>query len=172
MKKMRKGFTLVELLIVIAILGAMSAMMATSSSESIDASAASAILNNLQTMKTAAFEMYMERADIASLSEVANDTDIDGDDGEGEETVGDVLGKLLGRIDIADNYGIIGDGSSWYVYYTITADESKNVKDKLAAAANKSGLLGGTAATVAVFGAATDYYGGTDDEEVIALKVR
>ena len=169
MKRTRKGFTLVELLIVIAILGAMSAMMATSSSESIDASAASAILNNLQTMKTAAFEMYMERADIASLPAIANDTDVDGD-GDGTEKVSDVLGKLLGRVDIATNYGIVGDGTAWYVYYTITADDTANVKTKLKDSANKAGLLGAADSAIATLKAVTAYYTGT--ETVIALRVR
>ncbi|MBR0257640.1 MAG: type II secretion system protein [Synergistaceae bacterium] len=59
MKKTRKGFTLIELLIVVAIMGSLAAMMASSSSESIDNAAASAIINNLQSMKTAAYDMYM-----------------------------------------------------------------------------------------------------------------
>ncbi|MBR0035718.1 MAG: type II secretion system protein, partial [Synergistaceae bacterium] len=57
MKKFRKGFTLVELLIVLAVLGSLSAMMTGASSDAIDTSTASAILGNLRTLKAAAFEM-------------------------------------------------------------------------------------------------------------------
>ena len=106
MKKFRKGFTLVELLIVIAILGALSAMMATSSSEAIDASAANAILNNLQTLKTAAFEMYMEDPVAASmLDEFDNGTSLNEDD---STTMGELLGQRLGRKDIPAKYFLFG----------------------------------------------------------------
>ena len=58
MKKARKGFTLVELLIVVAILAALSAAMMASSSDAIDQAQANAIISNLQSMKTAAYTMY------------------------------------------------------------------------------------------------------------------
>ena len=174
MKKFRTGFTLVELLIVIAILGSFSAMMATSSSDSIDASAAAAIVNNLQTMKAAAFQMYQDRTDIASLTAIANDTDIDGTDGAGTEKVGEALGSFLGRKDIAPNYGIVGTGDTWFVYYTITTNDSAKVKAKLLASATAVGLYAQTVAenaapTVAGF---ANYYTTVDTENCIALKVR
>ena len=59
MKKMHKGFTLVELLIVVAIMASLSAMMMMASSESIDIANANAILGNLHSMKVSAYEMYM-----------------------------------------------------------------------------------------------------------------
>ena len=54
MKKLRKGFTLVELLIVIAILGALSAGMSVSSSKATAAAKATTINNNINAIKTAA----------------------------------------------------------------------------------------------------------------------
>ena len=180
MKGFRKGFTLVELLIVIAILGAMSAMMATSSSESIDAASASAILNNLQTMKAAAFEMYMEEPKVASDTAITTEKSITikeavaADSANGIEAqdavtkkVGEVLGERLGRKDIATGYGIVGDKDHWYVYYTITADDSANVKAKLKDSANAAGLYGGASAEASAF---TTYYTGTQD--FVALMVR
>ena len=174
MRKIRKGFTLVELLIVIAILGSFSAMMATSSSDSIDASAAAAIINNLQTMKAAAFQMYQDRPDIASLPAIAGDTDIDGDE-SGTDTVAKVLGGLLGREDIATNYGIVGTGDKWFVYYNITDKDSAKVKAKLLASANAVGLYAqavsgeNATATVAAF---TGYYNDSASQNCVGLRVR
>ena len=54
MKGFRKGFTLVELLIVIAILGALSAAMSVSSSKATTAAKVTTIYNNINTIKTAA----------------------------------------------------------------------------------------------------------------------
>ena len=54
MKKFRKGFTLVELLIVIAILGTLSAAMTTSISGSTAKAKAATIASNVETFKTIA----------------------------------------------------------------------------------------------------------------------
>ena len=150
MKKVRKGFTLIELLIVVAIIGALSAMMAASSSESIDASAAAAILNNLQTMKVAAFEMYQEVPEVASINTAT--TPITGTSpvtiGTDSKTVAKVLGERLGRLDIPANYGLIGDETNgWYVYYNLQTSDTANARAKLSAAANRAGLIGLTAAS-------------------------
>ena len=58
MKKFRKGFTLVELLIVIAVLGALSASMAVSVKGSTAKAKASAIASNVEACKSAALQYY------------------------------------------------------------------------------------------------------------------
>lgn len=173
MKRARKGFTLIELLIVVAIMGAFAAMMASSSSDSIDSAQASAILNNLQSMKTAAYEMYIGEPAVAGLTAVANTTDIDGE-GAGTDTVAKVFGKYLGRIDIPTNYGIVGDTDAWYVYYTLQASDSAKVKAILDSKANAAGLLGAADANLATLEAVTAYYDADADpaQTVIALRVR
>ena len=56
----RKGFTLVELLIIIAVIGVLAAMMIFSSTESVTTAKAAKILANLQTLKRAATQWYLD----------------------------------------------------------------------------------------------------------------
>ena len=56
----RKGFTLVELLIIIAVIGVLAAMMILSSTEVVSTAKAAKILANLQTLKRAAVQWYSD----------------------------------------------------------------------------------------------------------------
>ncbi|MBQ4431818.1 MAG: type II secretion system protein [Synergistaceae bacterium] len=66
MKKMRKGFTLVELLIVVAILATLTATMTASISGSTAKAKASAIANNVEAMKSAASQYYSDHMEESS----------------------------------------------------------------------------------------------------------
>ena len=58
-----KGFTLVELLIVIVVIGVLSAMMMLSSTEAVSSAKAAKVINNLRQLKTAALSWYMDNYD-------------------------------------------------------------------------------------------------------------
>ncbi|MBQ9574223.1 MAG: type II secretion system protein, partial [Synergistaceae bacterium] len=59
----RKGFTLVELLIVIVVIGILSAMMMLSSTEAVNSAKASNVVSNLRNLKTAALALYVDKLD-------------------------------------------------------------------------------------------------------------
>ena len=63
MLKHKKGFTLVELLIVIVVIGILSAMMMLSSTEAISSSRVADITNNLRNWKTATLAWYVDNID-------------------------------------------------------------------------------------------------------------
>ena len=73
MKKSRKGFTLVELLIVITILGALSAAMSVASAKATVAAKASTIATNISNIKTAAALYQMQEGNGFKESNVDTD---------------------------------------------------------------------------------------------------
>ena len=186
MKKFRKGFTLIELLIVIAVIGSLSAMMMYSSSGAVDSADASKILSNLQTLKMAAMQMYMDEPKVASLTSIALDgsTTIQvGATASDTKTVAEILGSYLGKKANAlltstaegsvhtSKYGLIGNATSWYVVYTFDTNDSAGVKAKLAAKAEDSDIYGGAARGIESY---AEYYQNkaAGSETCIALKVR
>lgn len=76
MKKVRRGFTLVELLIVIAILGALAASMAGSSGNATARAKAQSIITNIEACKTAAALFYADHFDddVVSVKTTENGT--------------------------------------------------------------------------------------------------
>lgn len=74
MKKTRKGFTLVELLIVVAIMGVLAAMMSLSAGSSTATAKAAAINNNIHNIKMAAMMYMIQQGD--SFSETSLTADV------------------------------------------------------------------------------------------------
>ena len=139
MKKTRKGFTLVELLIVIAVLGVLTAMMQLSGTNAAASAKAAAIVNSLQTWRTAVSMYVAENAGgtpaIATFeTNKANYVDADA---FGEDTTQYVFAAGTGE----------GNTDKWYVTYTLPTANATKIKEKLKERAATDKLLAGAADT-------------------------
>ena len=185
MKKFSKGFTLVELLIVIAILGALAAMMTLSSTNATASADAAKILNDLRAVRTAAKMFYFDYPDLLGQKN-AKEGDVAGwaekDDGleaKFSDALADYVDTTAGGNTDAYALKLFGTdktaaNASWYVCYTIPDGTSEIVKARLAGQASTYGLLApeelktNTALTKDI----SDPYTAEDGQAVIALKVR
>ena len=133
----RRGFTLVELLIVIVVIGVLSAMMMLSSTEAVSSAKASNIVSNLRNLKTAALAWYADHLDMVSNDKV--DFSL--------ATYASAIKTYMNNDDIDSGYEFVGTATdgTWYVKYT-GADLSDNVKGKLAGRAKSVGLFNTNAA--------------------------
>ena len=160
MKVTRKGFTLVELLIVIVVIGILSAMMMLSSTEAVSSAKANNIISNLRNMKTATLAWYTDNLD--SVVRDANGVYTITIDGQTGKTMSDLVkdhsDEILKYLNndksitlqsrtalTAGNYSVVAmvNSSKWYVCYFVNSSETR-VKEKLAARAKSIGLLGST----------------------------
>lgn len=164
----RKGFTLVELLIVIVVIGVLSAMMMLSSTEAVSSARASNIVAGLTTFKKALTQWYIDNYDKVykengeyKLKNI----------GSGVNNLGDLMKnasklvtkyignssqfKFSGNKFSYNNDGTTGQGmyrfedsgqtnnrKSWFVGYALSASEiSSGVPAKLVAKTKSLGLL-------------------------------
>ena len=137
----RKGFTLVELLIVIAILGALTSMMSLSGTNATASANATKIVNNLQTLKTAAIMFYNDYiysgdAGITTESFIAQSADYFDPA---------ILKDLRSNYAIFMTTGTATTASKWYAIYKFdNVVEEDKIRTLLAARAEKFGLLKAT----------------------------
>ena len=158
----RKGFTLVELLIVVVIIGVLSSMMSISSVSATDSAKASAILGNLATIKRATLAIYMESNDVANADDPARVL----------QGAAEYMGTTETAIKNASFDIVLGDNTGatpWYVYFDASTNkQNTNVKKILGEKAKEMNLVGAGAST----GLSTaGIYDGTSNQ-LIGLRIR
>ena len=174
MKRTRKGFTLVELLIVIVVIGILSAMMMLSSSEAVTSAKATAIISNLRNLKTAALAYYSDNMD--SYDSGASGCTINGKFTDDEYTK--LCAYLNGKTEVPDKdaYWIQvleadnNHDSGWFVVYHAKAamgNEGNRIRTKLAGRAKSIGLVTASGNYNVAY-----TYSGTGVGDDVALQVR
>lgn len=138
---MRKGFTLIEMLIVIVIIGILSSMMMLSSTESVSSAKAADIITSLNNIKIAALAHYIDSFDVYNTTTTPD-----------PETMiactrlylhnGDAINMKTFENSGGDFYSIIPvTNKIWFVAYKFpTAGDSTQIKNKLAGRAHSAGL--------------------------------
>ena len=163
----RKGFTLVELLIVIVVIGVLSTMMMLSSTEAVSSAKAATIISDMRNLKTAALEFYADN--MSALTKDGNDIKIDpskiaGTTASGKDFLGAIVNKdpsLIKKYLGNDNFSLnensdtngnycnkggyavrcANKGTIWYAIYRF-ADNENSLKAKVTSKAASTGLLG------------------------------
>lgn len=135
--KMRKGFTLVELLIVIVIIGILAAAMLLSSGSATAAAKASNIISDLRSLKTASLMLYSDSMDSFDLGSASFNF-------SGAQ-VKDSLGRYVDNPEKYNaNFKCETHSSSgkWWISYTIPTGEAgkEEIQDKLKGKAKSVGL--------------------------------
>lgn len=132
----RKGFTMVEMLIVLIIIGVLSATMMLSSGSATSSAKSMNIINNLRILKEAALMYYVDNIDSGTSPTVST--------GEGAKND---LEKYLGGTTLPPGYAV----EDWYVSYTFQRGsddaDDKAVQERLALRASSVGLLGDKSGT-------------------------
>ena len=155
----RKGFTLVELLIVIVVIGVLSAMMMLSSTEAVSSAKASDIVSDLRNLKTAALAYYADHIDDVE----ANPTKILTASGTDK-----AIFKYMNNEAIT-GYSFVhgthdGFGKEWYVKYSGAHTSTVN--------GSVNGKLAGRAGTVGIYGSAdsSDKYEAGDTDVYMFIR--
>lgn len=167
---MRKGFTLVELLIVIIIIGVLAAAMLLSSGTASDSAKASNVVSNMRSLKTACVLFYKDNMDVCEEAAKTNTLPSDPNLAGGI----DPLKKYMDNPRISANYkivtGTVKEGASttynrWFVKFDLNSEGyDAGVKDKLKGQAKSVGLY----KTATEVGEDTTLYDGGNEVYMIA----
>ena len=151
---MRKGFTLVEMLIVIVVIGVLSSVMMLSSTEAINSAKAADIVTNLNNIKIAALAHYIDSFDVYNTT--ANPDE--------EKMIactklylqnGDSINMQKFSNSGGDFYSIVTDSNNkkiWFVAYRFSSTgNTSQIKNKLAGRSHSAGLKAAASTTAGDF---------------------
>ena len=143
-KYFRRGFTLAEMLIVIAVIGVLSSMMMVASSESVKTSKAGNIIATLQNFASAAMTFYTDSMDYFTKYPSYNQ-DID----NSAQLTGRVMKYMYNggnSIQDKDSYTVVNNSGTWWAGYNVGSDsDSTGLKERLANRADSANLKGSNA---------------------------
>ena len=160
MKRTRKGFTLVELLIVIGVIGVLASMMMVSNSEATDSAKSIKIIEGFQSITAAMMTYYAENMTVCDTGVVAADIktgiqDFLKDGGDSIVTDSATIGKYLITV---------YDDNSWWLTYKLSENDNTRIGLRLKNRAKDLGLKKEPAEAASV----ADYAGAGE----ISIKVR
>ena len=120
MKKMHKGFTLLELLVVIAVMGILSSMAAIGGQEATNAARATNIVDGLEKAATAVMMYYNDNAEDIARNGVA----VDDDNGTASNRVATGASAYLKSTFTLEDYETETTGGSYCV--SVSAEDDPN----------------------------------------------
>ena len=167
MKKMRRGFTLLELLVVIGVMGIMSSMAMIAGQQTTDAARATNIADNLEKAAAAMMMYYSDNADVIAVEGVKDDGSIKASDVlAGTNAYLKSTSQLVDTA-AAGKYAITIDGTApaqtWWIVYTLPDNDLTGVGPIMKNKASRLGLMKAATST-------TSDYDGT--QAAIYMKVR
>ena len=129
--KKYKGFTLIEILIVLVVIGILSSMMVIASNESTTTAKASTIVSNLRNFSMAAMAYYTDNVD-----HLTSDSDLTAE-------VKDYLHNE-GKIIDGEKYFVVRDTEKkiWWAKYKLDDKDNDRVREKLSGRAESANLIG------------------------------
>ena len=160
----RKGFTLAELLIVIAVIGILSSMMMVASTNSVRTSRADTVINTLRNFSAAAMTFYTDSMDHFTRNP-----------GTPENLKGWVEKYMYSAgntIQDEGQYKVWNDSGTWWVGYDLT-DDKDGIKGRITSRAGASGLVGsGSIDTCPAKDTGTNKYPEYNNDNAVWLLIR
>lgn len=178
---LRRGFTLAEMLIVIAVIGVLSSMMMVASSESVRTSKAGNIIATLQNFASAAMTFYTDSMDYFT-KDPSHNTDIDGHTTGLKGWVMKYMYNGGNSVQDKDSYTVLNHWdatnkiSTWWAGYNVGNDsDSTGLKERLKNRADSANLNGTGTATSNINTAPTkngNNYRKYNGENIVWLLIR